>query len=85
MASMAVHYSGDRRQSFRGSIKGEPHRAKLVSLVLGTYREMPGMQLSLDEAMRMFGLREVTCRVLLEQLVLENRLRRTDDGRYARV
>jgi hypothetical protein len=56
-----------------------------VSLVLGTYREMPGMQLSLDEAMRMFGLREITCRVLLEQLVLEERLRRTDDGRYTRM
>jgi hypothetical protein len=30
----------------------------------------------------MFNIRETTCRVVLDHLVEENRLRRTPDGRY---
>jgi hypothetical protein len=53
-----------------------------VSLILGTFQEMLGTRLSLSEARRMFGLREVTCRVVLDQLVKQRRLRHTRDGRY---
>jgi DNA-binding IclR family transcriptional regulator len=61
----------------------ESDHPKLVRRILGTFKEMPGVQLSLQEAERMFGLRESTCRALLEQLVGEKSLRRTTDGRYA--
>jgi hypothetical protein len=54
----------------------------LVALVFGTFQEMHGMSLSLHEARRLFGLREVTCRLVLDDLVQQNRLRRTRDGRY---
>jgi len=50
--------------------------------VLGTFKETFGTCLSLAEATRLFGLREATCRVVLEYLVAEKRLRRTRDGRY---
>jgi hypothetical protein len=63
-------------------VKGEPERAQLVALILGTFGEMLGMRLSVAEARRMFGLREVTCRVVLDYLVKQNRLRHTRDGRY---
>jgi hypothetical protein len=43
---------------------------------------MLGTRLSLAEARRMFGVREVTCRVVLDQLVKQHRLRHTRDGRY---
>jgi hypothetical protein len=73
--------SGDRRRVPRG-VNGEPERPELISIVLGTFKETLGERLSLGEARRLFGLREVTCRVVLDYLVGENLLRRTRDGRY---
>ena len=80
-ASVAALPPGDRRRIPRG-VGGEPERAQLISHVLGTFREMLGTRLSLAEAGRLFGLREVTCRVVLDHLVGEKVLRRTRDGRY---
>jgi hypothetical protein len=74
----------DRRRFARG-VGGEPERAQLIPLVLGTFKETLGERLSLAEARRLFGLREVTCRVVLEYLVGEKLLRRTRDGRYTMV
>jgi hypothetical protein len=74
----------DRRRVPRGA-SGEPDRAQLIALVLGTFRETLGERLSLAEARRLFGLREVTCRVVLDHLVGQNLLRRTRDGRYTMV
>jgi hypothetical protein len=72
----------DRRRSVRDSVNGEPPRSQLVMLVLVTYDEIPGLSLSLNQAARLFGLRETTCLVLLDDLVREGRLRRSDDGHY---
>jgi hypothetical protein len=72
---------GDRRRVPRG-VHGEPDRQELVSIVLGTFKETLGERLSLGEARRLFGLREVTCRVVLDYLVGRNLLRQTRDGRY---
>ena len=57
-------------------------RSTLVTMILGTYREMPGLSLSLDQAARLFGLRETTCRVVLRDLVDAGRLCRSPDGHY---
>jgi hypothetical protein len=73
----------ERRRGPRGSSNGEPPRPQLVSLILGTYREMPGLRLHLNQAARLFGLRDVTCRVVLDDLVESGLLRRTSDGQYA--
>jgi hypothetical protein len=73
---------GDRRCVPRGA-SGEPERPELIAVVLGTFKETLGERLSVAEARRLFGLREVTCRVVLDHLVGENLLRRTRDGRYA--
>jgi DNA-binding IclR family transcriptional regulator len=56
---------------------------QLVSLILGTYGEMPGLRLTLPEAARMFGLRETTSRVVLNDLVRQHLLRCSADGHYA--
>lgn len=72
---------GDRRLVRRG-VDGEPERSQLVLLILGTFRETFGTRLSLAEARRLFGLREATCRVVLDDLVAGQLLRRTRDGRY---
>ena len=76
--------AGDRRRFARGA-GGEPERAQLIPLVLGTFKETLGERLSIAEARRLFGLREVTCRVVLDYLVGEQLLRRTRDGRYTMV
>jgi hypothetical protein len=74
----------DRREVARGA-GGEPERSQLIPLVLGTFKETLGERLSIAEARRLFGLREVTCRVVLDYLVGEKLLRRTRDGRYTMV
>jgi len=43
---------------------------------------MPGLSLTLTEAARLFGLRECTCRLILEDLSRAGTLRKIDDGRY---
>lgn len=61
--SKTIANKGERRRSVRGGGHGEPHRAQLIALILGSYAEMPGLSLHLDQAQRLFGLREATCRV----------------------
>ena len=72
----------ERRQSARGGVHGEPGRAHLRALILGTYAEMPGLALTLPQAARLFGLRDVTCRAVLGDLVREGRLRHSSEGLY---
>jgi hypothetical protein len=72
----------ERRRSVRGGPNGEPPRKQLVTLVLGTYSEMPGLSLHLPQAARLFGLREATCRVVLTDLVRDSLLRQSPDGQY---
>ena len=51
-------------------------------MIRGTYREMPGLRLDIAEAARLFGLRATTCRVVLDALVQDGSLRRTEEGQY---
>lgn len=71
----------DRRRQQRG-VGAEPVRADLVAMVLGTFREMPGLCLHLNQAARLFGVHPTTCQVLLDDLVALGRLRRAHDGQY---
>ena len=71
----------DRRRQQRGA-GAEPMRADLVAMVLGTFREMPGLCLHLNQAARLFGVHPTTCQVLLDDLVALGRLRRAHDGQY---
>jgi hypothetical protein len=72
----------ERRQRPRGTTTGEPPRRHLEALILGTYREMPGLTLHLPQAARLFGVRANTCQVVLDALVREGRLRQSPDGQY---
>ena len=53
----------------------EPSRADLVSMILGSYREMPGLCLRVEQAARLFGVSVGTCNVVLPELVRQGRLR----------
>jgi hypothetical protein len=51
-------------------------------MIVGAYREMPGLSLLPPQAARLFGVRPVTCQVVLDDLVSGGQLRRTPDGQY---
>ena len=76
-------WAHERRTRNRGTVDSEPHRPQLVSMIVGTYHEMPGLRLHLPQAARLFGLRTGTCRVVLDDLVGKGLLRKADDGQYA--
>jgi DNA-binding IclR family transcriptional regulator len=57
----------------------------LSAAVTSAYREMPGLTLTLSQAARLFGLRDTTCRLVLDDLVSAGTLRRLPDGQYGRA
>jgi hypothetical protein len=81
-AATTIAQRSERRRTPRGGIHGEPARAHLVALILGTYAEMPGLSLHVHQAARLFGLREATCQVVLDDLVRDGRLRQSSDSQY---
>ena len=73
------------KPTLRGRRANEDHEASmryLADVVIGTFHEMPGLALDLKQATRLFGLAEATCRLVLDELVRQRRLRRGEDGQY---
>jgi hypothetical protein len=54
----------------------------LMKRVRGEYREMPGMRLTVDQAMRLFVLDRKTCANVLSSLVAAHFLTLDGSGRY---
>lgn len=79
---MKVRTGLSERRGHRRGPDGEPSRSQLVATILGSYREMPGLSLRLEQASRLFGIRARTCKVVLEDLVREGQLRRAPDGQF---
>jgi hypothetical protein len=57
----------------------------LAARVRGEYGEMPGLQLTVSQACRLWQVEMSTCEMLLEQLVREGFLYKMDSGAYAAV
>jgi hypothetical protein len=55
----------------------------LVARVRGEYCEMPGLQLTVTQACRLWQIDTPTCEMVLEQLVHEDFLCKTEKGAYA--
>ena len=53
--------------------------------VRGEYREMPGMRLTVDQAMRLWMLDRKTCSNVLSSLVAAHYLTQDGNGRYMRA
>ncbi|HEY7059517.1 MAG TPA: hypothetical protein VH458_23440, partial [Vicinamibacterales bacterium] len=64
----------DRRRA--GTVDRESAPPQLVAMIVGTYREMPGLCLHLDQAARLFGLGANACRAILDDLVRSGDLHR---------
>ena len=73
----------ERRLRTRGA-GGDPDRSQLVTMIEGTYGEMPGLRLYANQAARLFGVNVSTCEVVLEDLVRSGHLRRGADGQYSK-
>ena len=54
----------------------------LLARARGEYREMPGMRLTIDQAMRLWDLDRQTCQTLLNSLVAARFLEIDPYGRY---
>jgi hypothetical protein len=54
----------------------------LLRRVRGEYREMPGMRLTVDQAMRLWMLDRITCTGLFDSLVAARFLQQDAHGRY---
>jgi hypothetical protein len=59
-----------------------PPLEALVARVRGEYQEMPGLRLTLAQACRLWQVDASTCESLLEQLVRERFLYKTNTGCY---
>lgn len=57
-------------------------RLALHTRIVGEFREMPGMALTAPQAARLFGLGQDACVRILDELVHEGVLCRTDSGRW---
>jgi len=54
-----------------------------LNRILGEFKEMPGMSLTLQQASRLFGVPEATCLRILIRLTDANALCVLGDGRYS--
>lgn len=57
----------------------------LVIRIRGEFHEMPGLRLSLDQAVRLWALDRYSCQTVLERLVDAGFLVRDDRGLYRRA
>ena len=54
----------------------------VLTRIRAEYQEMPGLRLSVAQACRLWQLDGTTCLAVLEQLVAERFLHRTQEGAY---
>jgi hypothetical protein len=57
----------------------------LIRRVRGEYREMPGMRLTIDQAMRLWDLDRQACEGVLSSLVASHYLEKDAYGRYRKT
>lgn len=53
--------------------------------VRAEFDEMPGMSLTVPQASRLFGLEEEVCQAVVDQLVSDDYLRRSESGAVSRT
>jgi hypothetical protein len=56
----------------------------MIDRIKSEYREMPGLQLTFEQMLRLWRLDRSTCRTLVEKLIDAQFLKTTRDGGYVR-
>lgn len=67
------------------AVRPFPAERGLFDQITAEYVEMPGLNLTLAQAMRLFAVDRPTCTRALDELVEAGFLRRDDADRYVRV
>jgi hypothetical protein len=75
-------HTPERRDRTSGSVDSALAGHQLDAMIVGTYREMPGLSLHLTQAARLFGASAQECQIVLDDLVRLGHLRRASDGQY---
>jgi hypothetical protein len=65
--------------------KADSIDARLVDRVLGEYREMPGLALTIEQARRLCGCDAITCQRIVDVLVERQVLRWSRDRQLIRA
>lgn len=65
--------------------RDEPIDAGLIDRVVGEYREMPGLALTIDQARRLWGCDASTCQRIADMLVERHVLRWSREQRLIRA
>lgn len=73
---------GPRLESPKGETGTSPNA--LLDRIRGEYSEMPGLRLTVPQALRLWGLPRDVCEYALARLVEDGLLRRTSDGAFVR-
>ena len=68
----------------RGLLRDDVADGRTLDRVLGEYREMPGLCLTLPQAARLWQIDARACESLLDALVEQGILKRTRDGAFVR-
>jgi hypothetical protein len=71
-----------QERSRREQIESE---ATLLQRMIAEYREMPGLALTLQQAVRLWGCDERACQRVVSMLMDQGVLRQSRDGRFVRV
>ena len=58
---------------------------RVIDRVRAEFNEMPGMTLTVPQALKVLGLAEELCRSVVEQLVSAEYLRKTESGAVTRA
>lgn len=61
------------------------HAAPLADRIRGEFIEMPGLQLTMKQAARLWGMEQTACRAVIDALVESSFLRWTPAGTVVRV
>ena len=61
------------------------HEDAVFRRVRSEFREMPGMRLTLEQAMRLWNLDRPTCGAVFESLVTSHFLQQDRNGRFAKA
>jgi hypothetical protein len=62
-----------------------PPLESLIARIRGEYREMPGLRLTFAQACRLWQMDAPTCEAVLERLMRDAFLYKTDNGSYIAV
>jgi hypothetical protein len=76
--------AGRSGESGESPSSADPTIARWIQTVRGEFLEVPGLLLTRDQVQRLWGLDKGLCDTVLEALVQNGFLRRTDQGAYVR-